>query len=268
MTLLTAHTSLPSASAPTRATARIRRRRRSFRLVAGAALTAALALAGTASASAHVRVHADSTAAGSFSALTFRVPTESDTASTVKVEVSLPQDHPLLYVSTKPLPGWKATVAEAPLPEPVTSEGATITKAARTVTWTATDRAAAIAPGQYQEFSISAGPLPGAGPLLLPATQTYSDGTVVAWDQPTPASGQEPEHPAPTLLVTAATGTEDGSAASPPPAPAPATDQAPAADQASAGPDALARGLSGAALVVALGALGVGAVALRRRAGR
>ena len=37
------------------------------------------------------------------------------------------------------------------------------------------------------------------GTVLLPATQTYSDGEVVRWDEPTPSSGEEPEHPAPAL---------------------------------------------------------------------
>jgi hypothetical protein len=34
------------------------------------------------------------------------------------------------------------------------------------------------------------------------ATQTYSDGTVVHWDQPTPPGGAEAEYPAPTLALT------------------------------------------------------------------
>lgn len=69
-----------------------------------AVLAAALSLAGTGVASAHVRVFPDSTASGSFSALTFRVPNESDTAGTVKLQVQLPQDSPFLYVSTRPVP--------------------------------------------------------------------------------------------------------------------------------------------------------------------
>jgi Domain of unkown function (DUF1775) len=36
----------------------------------------------------------------------------------------------------------------------------------------------------------------------LPATQTYSDGTVVKWDQLTPADGAEPERPAPELTLS------------------------------------------------------------------
>lgn len=217
-----------------------------------ALLAVALSVAGAASASAHVRVHPDSTTSGSFSELTFRVPTESATAGTVKVEVQLPQDTPFLSVSTRPLTGWTATTTEATLPKPVESEGATITKAVRTVTWTA-DKGTQVAPGQYQEFAMSVGPLPAPGTVLLPATQTYSDGEVVTWDQPTPASGEEPEHPAPALVVTAA------------------ASSAPASGDvitSSAGSDPVARALGVAALVVAAAGLVVAVVGRRRRAVR
>ena len=179
-------------------------------------------------AQAHVSVHADSTAAGSFSQITFRVPNESPTTGTVKLQVQLPQDTPFPFVSVKPVPGWKVSVAQAPLPKPIENEGTTITKAARTVTWTAV-KGTQIAPGEYQEFSISAGPLPDAEALTLPAVQTYSDGKVVRWNEPMPASGDEPEHPAPTLEVAAAgeegeghTHGEPGAAGSPAPAAGPA----------------------------------------------
>ena len=159
---------------------------------------------GLAPASAHVRVKPDATASGGYAGLTFRVPNESDTASTTRIVLTLPQDRPLANVSIRPVPGWTATVVQADLPTPVTSNGATLTKAPRTVTWTASSPAAAVAPGQYQEFAISAGPLPTPGQLLLPVAQTYSDGTVVNWNQPQESGKQEPEHPAPQFVVTAA----------------------------------------------------------------
>ncbi len=223
------------------------------------ALAAALAvvLGGLAAqaAQAHVRVQADSTQSGSFSQLTFRVPNEEDSAGTVTVQVTLPQDAPFLHVSTKPLPGWTATVTEQPLPAPVTVSGTTVTKAPRTVTWQA-QAGTRIEPGQYQDFDISAGPLPAAGTVLLPAAQTYSDGTVVAWDQPTPAGGPEPEHPAPALVVTAAAVPTGGGTAVP--AVAASASPSAAADTS----DPVARVLAGAALVVAV----VGMVlAVRRR---
>jgi uncharacterized protein YcnI len=209
----------------------------------------AVALGGLAAetAQAHVRVQADSTQPGSFSQLTFRVPNEEDSAGTVTVQVTLPQDTPFLHVSTKPLPGWTATVTEQPLPAPVTVSGTTVTTAPRTVTWQA-QAGTRIEPGQYQDFDISAGPLPAAGTVLLPATQTYSDGTVVAWDQPTSAGGAEPEHPAPALVVTAAassTGTATDASAPPE-----AASTSPSAEADTRDP--VARLLAGAALAVAV----------------
>ena len=137
-----------------------------LRAGAAAGLGVLLLLPATA-ADAHVRVSADQTTPGAFSALTFRVPNESDTAGTVAVSVELPQDTPFLYVSTRPVPGWRAATKEAALPKPVEAEGTTLTKAVRTVTWTA-ERGTRIEPGEYQEFSISVGPLPAAGTVLLP----------------------------------------------------------------------------------------------------
>ena len=91
------------------------------RLVAALGLTAALIAGTAAAAQAHVQVDPDTTA-GSFSQLTFRVPNESPTASTIKVSVELPTDKPFLSVSTKPLPGWDVSLSKAALPKPVTVE--------------------------------------------------------------------------------------------------------------------------------------------------
>jgi uncharacterized protein YcnI len=244
------------------------------RLVGVSALSLGLLGLPAVAAEAHVSLHADSTEAGSFSQLTFRVPNESPTAGTVKLEVQLPQDTPFPFVSAKPVPGWKISVVEAKLPKPIEEEGTTITKAARTVTWTA-DKGTQISPGEYQEFSISAGPLPDPKALTLPAVQTYSDGEVVSWNQPTPASGEEPEHPAPAVEVVAATGGDHhGGESSPSAAPSTAASAAPA-DSAPApaaasvsGSDTTARGLAGLALLVGIVAGAVGALGLRRASKR
>ena len=74
---------------------------------------AALTLAGSSAAQAHVTVKPETTVTGTFSQLVFRAPTESDTASTVKLTVTLPTADPLLYVSTLPIPGWTAKVTES-----------------------------------------------------------------------------------------------------------------------------------------------------------
>ncbi len=226
---------------------------------------ASLALIGlpAVAAQAHVSVKADSTSAGSFSQITFRVPNESDTAGTVKVSVELPTETPFRFVSVKPIPGWAIDAKATPLAEPVEAEGTTLTKAVQTVTWTA-EKGNQINSGEYQEFSISAGPLPAAGDLPLPATQTYSDGEVVTWDQPTPASGEEPEHPAPVVAVVAAEAQAEGEAGAEASQAAPAPVEETAAATAG-GSDPTARGLAGAALVVGLAAGALGALGLRRR---
>lgn len=229
--------------------------RRSARLGAAAALTAILVCTNPGFAQAHVQVHPESTTSGSFSALTFRVPNESDAAGTVKVSVQLPQEQPFLYTSTKPVPGWRVTMTEADLPKPVQLEGASITKAVRSVTWSA-EQGTQILPGQYQEFALSVGPLPAPGRVLLPATQTYSDGTVVNWDQPTPASGAEPEHPAPELDVTAA----ETATATPP-----ASLVNGSATAAAGASDTTARRLGGGALALAIVAVGLALAGWRRR---
>lgn len=229
-----------------------------------------LALIGTSvAAEAHVTVDADSTASGSFSALTFRVPNESDTAGTVKVTTEIPQDTPLVYVSIRPVPGWKATTAEEALPKPITAEGgATITKAIRTITWTA-EQGTQIAPGEYQEFSISAGPLPEAGTVVFPTTQLYSDGKEVAWDEPTRDSGEEPERPAPALVVTAAEG-DAGPESARPPSGGASSSEGPSVTEnttTASSSDGVARGLAGAGLGVAVLAAVLAGLGLRRRSG-
>lgn len=231
-------------------------RRSGRRVVATLSLAAALIAGSAAAAQAHVHVDPHSTASGSFSELAFRVPNESATASTVKVSVELPTDKPFLSVSARPLPGWDVSLTKAPLPKPMTVDGTTVTKAVRTVTWTARP-GTQIGPDQYQEFDLSVGPLPSPGLVLMPATQTMSDGSVVHWDQPTPASGVEPEHPAPSFTVTAATVASGHDSAA-------AAASTGATDQDSAGGDTLARTLGGIAVVLALGAAGI-AVAGRRR---
>jgi len=215
------------------------------------------------SAGAHVRVVPESTTAQGWTTLTFRVPNESDTAVTTGLAVELPTATPLLFVSTKPVPGWTATVEEAELPEPVEVHGATITQAPVRVVWTAAP-GAEIAQGQFQEFEISAGPLPEAGTtIVLPADQTYSDGTVVSWDE-VAQGDEELDRPAPVFTTT-----DDDQASDAPAAGAGAELQAaggaapvPARTGSGDRSDPVARGLAAAALLAALVAL---AVTWRRR---
>jgi uncharacterized protein YcnI len=224
------------------------------RAAAGAALAAALVLGSAAAASAHVHVDPATTEAGAYAVLTVRVPNESPTAATTQVSVDLPTDRPLTYVGLEPVPGWTGVVEEGDLPEPVEVDGATITRAPVRVVWTA--EGAGIGDGQFQRFTVSAGPLPEAGTeVVLPAHQTYSDGTVVDWDQ-LAEGGTEPEHPAPVFTTTEAApaggGASDAAAGT-------TTPTAPAADDS-----ALPTVLGGIGLAAGLVALVVATLAWRR----
>jgi uncharacterized protein YcnI len=218
-------------------------------LIAASCLAAAaLVLAQAGAAAAHVTVTSPDSTPGDEGKLLFTVPSESESASTTAVRVTLPVAKPFAEVSAKPLPGWTVTMTERTLPKPITYEGFTLTKAVATVTWTAA-KGQGLRPGEFDEFELLVGPFPEkATTLSLPALQTYSDGTTVSWDEPTPANGDEPDHPTPTLDLTAA--------------PA-ATTKVPANDPSSA--DSVARWLGGVGLVLGASALGLALLTRRRR---
>lgn len=65
--------------------------------VAGVVLAGGFLFVGPASA--HVSANPSTAEQGGFTKISLRVPTESDTASTVKLTVSIPQDTPVPFVS-------------------------------------------------------------------------------------------------------------------------------------------------------------------------
>ncbi|MEU5761540.1 YcnI family protein [Nocardia sp. NPDC047648] len=158
------------------------------RAVATTVTTTALALFAGGTAAAHVTVDAPGATQGGYTVATFRVPTESDTASTTALTVTLPN---LKSARTESIPGWSAKVERNDKKE-ITA-----------ITWTADPGAPGIPPGQFQRFAVSVGPLPALDSVSFPAKQTYSDGKVVSWDQPVGKDGDEPEHPAPSVTLTA-----------------------------------------------------------------
>ena len=180
-------------------------RQRRWALRAGlAGLGAVVAtLAFAVPASAHVKVSGtDAVQAGS-GVVSFRVPTESATASTTGLQITLPANTPFTSVDTQPKAGWTATVEKKPLPNPVPGEdGSTITQYVSQVDFKATSPASAIPPGQFDMFNLSVGPFPRAGSVSFGALQTYSDGTTVNWDEQSADGTTEPAHPAPVLKLS------------------------------------------------------------------
>lgn len=196
-------------------------------------------------AAAHVTVDAPGATQGGYSVLTFKVPTESDTASTTKLTVTLPE---FKSARPEPIPGWQSAVEK------------NADKEITAVTWTADPGAPGIPPGYFQRFALSVGPLPTEDELSFSATQTYSDGQIVSWNQPETSDGSEPEHPAPSVpLAEGHGGDHHGGAAMP------AHHMDEASDESDS--DSTAIWLGGIALILgAVGAaFGIGAFVRGRR---
>lgn len=228
-----------------------------------ATATAGCIVLGATAASAHVSVNPDDTGAEGYSHLTFNVPNESPTARTSKLEVKLPTDTPFTSVSVKPVEGWSIQVITSELPKSVTVAGTTVTKAPSSVIWTA-DAAHQLGHNEYQAFSLSVGRLPAAGTTVtLPAAQTYTDGSVVNWNEKTAEGQQEPKHPAPSFTTTAKDGTASASATvTPADATAPSRTSAESGDGASV----WAVVLGAAGFILGAAALSLGLVGRRNRA--
>lgn len=194
-------------------------------------------------ASAHVEASSSDTARGGVALVSFQVPNESTTgAATTALTVDVTN---VSAVRAQAEPGWTVKLDRDGDSGPV-----------RSVTWTAAPNGG-IPVDEFGIFRLSV-KLPDADTVSFPATQTYADGLVVKWDQPSVAGQAEPEHPAPTLVVAGSqaqpviptTSTQPTATAAPPAPPRSGTDNT-------------ARVLAGAALLLA--ALGVGAALIARR---
>jgi uncharacterized protein YcnI len=243
-----------------------RRRGRRTRTAVVLALAAVLVALSGGVASAHVTVSSADAAPGGYGKITFRVPNESDAASTVALRIQVPTDTPLTSLRAQPVPGWTVTLTSTQLDPPVQVGDEQVTEAVSVVEFRA-QPGGGIAPGQFQEFALSGGPFPDTESLTFNAVQVYSDGTESAWIEPTVEGQPEPQRPAPVLTLAAADGattdahggtTSDGSTGTTTP-------------ESAADSDGGGNGTAVAALVVAvlgllagLAGLGLGLAARRR----
>ena len=196
-------------------------------------LAVVTALVGVPTAMGHVTVNPEEATAGSFSRFAIRVPTERP-ADTTSVSLRLPEG--LFFVSFQPKEGWTREVKMEKIDPPVELFGTTYTERVAEVAFSGGE----IGPGEFDEFGMSAR-IPDAEPgteLVFPAVQTYATGEVVRW-----IGEPDSETPAPRVTVLAAP--EEGAGAA-----------------GEGGDDSgranLALGIALAALVIGVGALGVG----------
>jgi uncharacterized protein YcnI len=222
-------------------------------IVAGAVLAVAAPLA----ASAHVTIGTNQADPGSYPVIDFKVPTESATATTTAIDITLPTDTPFGFVAYVPVAGWDAELVRETLDTPIETEDGTVTEAVTHVIWTA-QPGHEITAEQYGIFPVLLGGVPDTGHIVLPVAQTYSDGTVVNWSE----EGDDAEHPAPILYVNdePAADHHGGSEGDDHDAGVEVDHEA---ATASSSTDAVARGLGIGGLVV--GAVGVVVAILSRR---
>ncbi|MER5520163.1 YcnI family protein [Streptomyces sp. NPDC002763] len=234
-------------------------------------VAAVTAVAGTAvlvvssPAFAHVSVQPEGTAAkGGYAVIDFKVPNERDDASTTKLEVNFPADHPLASVMPQPMAGWKVEVTKSKLAKPLEMHGEKIDEAVTKVTWTAEDKG--IEPGYFQKFPLSVGALPeDTDELVFKAIQTYSNKEVVRWIEVQQEGQEEPENPAPALALSAATDDHHAATTAEDTAAKTETTASDDSDSSSGGSDTTARVLGVVGIVVGAAGVAYGVLAGRRR---
>ncbi|ASR01709.1 YcnI family copper-binding membrane protein [Gordonia rubripertincta] len=158
-------------------------------------------LAGVAPATAHVSVDPSTQPArGGYGQVALVVPNESDTASTVGVTVTIPSDVEIASARTLPIPGWAASIERVRVGD---------SERIASITWTAASPDAAIKPAEFGVFTFAGGPWPDAESVTLATDQRYGDGEVVSWNEIAVDQQSEPEHPAPVLVLGAASDGHD-----------------------------------------------------------
>ncbi|MES5819135.1 YcnI family protein [Streptomyces sp. RG80] len=181
---------------------------KSSRLAVTGAIAATAVVVLSSPAFAHVTVQPEGSAAkGGYAVIDFKVPNERDNASTTKLEVNFPTDHPLASAMPEPMSGWDIKVTKSTLAKPIELHGKKISEAVSKITWTADGKG--IQPGFFEKFPVSVGTLPeDTDELTFKAIQTYSNKEVVRWIEVEQEGQEEPENPAPVLELSAAS--EDG----------------------------------------------------------
>jgi uncharacterized protein YcnI len=163
------------------------------KLIVTATALGALALPATASAG--VTLQPDAAPAGKFTRLDVRVPTERGVA-TKRVVLDLPPG--FAFASYEPVEGWRVTMTQRELVQPLEIDGQKLDEEISRITWTAESKADRIPPGGFQDFGLAVR-VPDGEPgskLTFKAMQEYADGEKVRFVD---AAGTETAAPQVTL---------------------------------------------------------------------
>jgi len=227
-----------------------------------AAATACVALSAL-PALAHITITPGSATAGSAAVLTFHVPDEEARAYVTRVDMQVPTDHPIAQLLVEPVAGWTISVRTVTLAKPLVTDDGQFTQAVSEVIWSG----GRIAPGQFQDFSLSADPLPAnVTELAFKTIQTYSNGDVVRWIDVAVPGQPEPDHPAPLLTLTAGAAAAGGTAGAGSTAGTAAASSGTASGSAStaSGSDGTARAIAAGGVLIGLLGLALAGLCWRR----
>jgi uncharacterized protein YcnI len=170
------------------------------RLVLATMIAGACALL-PAAARAHVSLHPNAIPQGAYVTTYVRVPNEADHANISSVKIKLPNG--VLSALGDPPPGWSFKAKSRRLATPIKTDDGVVTTQVTEVDFTGGHTP----PGQFANLPLTLS-LPDSAKqgsvLSFPTVQTYSNGEVVRWIDPS----ADDEHPAPTIDITAS-GTAD-----------------------------------------------------------
>ena len=155
------------------------------RLSSALALAVAAALVAAAGASAHARVDPPVSLANEQQLYSLAVPTEKENVTTTTIVLTVPKGFSI--DSFVPAPGWKRVLQQTG-----SGESAVIQQ----VTWTG----GSVPSGEDSLFQFLAQPA-STGTYTFQVEQTYSDGSIVNWNEP--ESGADP---APAIEVKSSLG--------------------------------------------------------------
>jgi uncharacterized protein YcnI len=181
---------------------------RTFKTTLALGATAGLMALGLGAASAHVEATPDSTAANSYSLLTFSVTHGCSGSPTTSLKITLPEE--LNSVTPTVNPNWTISESTEKFTTPRTlADGSKITERTSAVTYTAKTP---LDPHQRDTFTLSLQVPDTAGKTLyFPTLQTCEKGTTDWKDIPAAGASEDSvQSPAPSLTVTAADATAAG----------------------------------------------------------
>jgi uncharacterized protein len=165
------------------------------RLAITSAIAAACGLL-PAAAAAHVSLHPNAIPQGAYVTVSVRVPNEVEHADISSVAIKLPNG--VLSALGDPPPGWSFKAKTRKLAKPIKTDDGVVSTEVTEVDFTGGHTP----PGEFANLSLTLS-FPDsakAGSVVsFPTVQTYSNGEVVRWIDPS----AEDEHPAPTVDITA-----------------------------------------------------------------